>query len=341
MNSSQKINVAICGIGHWGRNYVRIFNEIQKNRVSWCCDLKGSNLGFVQERYPHITVTDSMNDILKDKKTQAVVIATTAQTHYSLVEKCLQAGKDVLVEKPLALKVDEGEKLTQMAEDLNRILMVGHTFLYNPAVRKVKELISAGEIGSIYYLKAVRSHLGLIREDVDVSWDLATHDISIFNYWLDAEPVDVKAFGLRFLSADRDDAAFIILQYRKELLGHIHVSWADSDKQRTAEVVGSKGRILFDDLNTLEPVRLFQRGISLDHDVSNFGEYKYLLRDGDIISPNVKMQEPLRIQSEHFLDCVIHRKKPLTDGENALRVVRTLCKMDKSLKETRAGRMAL
>lgn len=338
--AEKKINVAVCGIGHWGRNYVRLFNEIQKSSVTWCCDLKENNLIFVREQYPHIPVTRAMEDILKDTKTQAVVVATSAAGHYSLVKQCLESGKDVLVEKPLALKLDEAEKLVEMAEHLGRILMVGHTFLYNPAVRKVKELIDAGEIGKIYYLKAVRSHLGLIREDVNVAWDLATHDVSIFNYLLDAEPVDVKAFGIRFLSADRDDAAFIVLQYKKELLGHIHVSWADSDKQRTVEVVGSKGRILFDDLNTLEPVRLFQRGISLDHDVSNFGEYKYLLRDGDIISPNIKMQEPLRIQAEHFLECIAQRTKPLTDGENGLRVVRALCKVDRSLDETRAQRLA-
>ena len=332
----KKINIAICGIGHWGRNYVRVFDEIQKNCVTWCCDLKESNLAFVSERYSHIPVTRSIDDVLKDSKTRAIVIATSATTHYTLVKKCLESGKDVLVEKPLTLKVSEAQELNRLAKLHGRILMVGHTFLYNNGVRKAKELIRAGEIGKIYYLKAVRSHLGLIREDVNVAWDLATHDVSIFNYLLDKEPIRIQAFGARFLNTNRDDAAFITLKYDQELLAHIHVSWADSNKQRTVEIVGSKGRILFDDLNTLEPVRLFQRGISLDHNVSNFGEYKYLLRDGDIISPNIKMQEPLRIQSEHFLECIHKRKIPLTDGKHGLQVVIAMCKMSQSLKDTRA-----
>ncbi len=334
-----KIPVAVCGFGHWGRNYVRNFSEIRESRVEWCCELNPKGLDEVRERYPQVRVTADLNDVLKDPGVKAVIVSTSASTHYDLVKRCLTAGKDVLVEKPLSLDSAEGEELTKLAEKKGLILMVGHTFLFNNAIRKMKELVQAGEIGKIYYLKAVRCHLGLIREDVDVAWDLATHDVSIFNHLLEIEPTQVHAVGSRFLSTDRDDAAFITLRYGKELLGHIHVSWADSNKQRIIEVVGSKGRILFDDLNTQEPLRLFQKGISLDNDTSNFGEFKYQFRDGDIISPRIKMQEPLRLQCEHFIHCVTTRQKPLTDGANGVAVVRVMEKANQALSRSREGRL--
>jgi len=271
---------------------------------------------------------------LEDRQTQAVVVSTPAASHFRIAKQCLDAGKDVLVEKPLALTVHDAEELTGIAQRKGRILMVGHTFLYNMSLRKTKEVIDRAEIGKIYYIKAVRSHLGLIREDVNAIWDLATHDVSIFDFLLGIDPIEVHAVGMSFLQPKREDVAFIAFRYPAHL-GHIHVSWADSNKQRSIEIVGSKGRILFDDLNTLEPVRIFEKGIELDHDVANFGEYKYLLRDGDIISPRIKMQEPLNVQSEHFIDCVANRSQPLTDGLNGVRVVRVMCRIEEAIKSTK------
>jgi predicted dehydrogenase len=278
-----------------------------------------------------VRTTERFEQVLRDRGTDAVVIATPAVTHFKLVKMALDAGKHVLVEKPLTLKVSEAEALTRLAARQKKVLMVGHTFLYNSAVVKAKQLIRAGEIGRVYYLKAVRSHLGLIREDVNVIWDLATHDVSIFNYLLGKAPSSASAEGARLLGSRREDVAFITLRYGRELLAHIHVSWADTNKQRTVEVVGSKGRILFDDLNTLEPVRLFRRGISSERGISNFGEHKYLLRDGDIISPNIKMREPLAAQCEHFLDCILKGRSPLTGGREAVAVVKSMCLVEKAL----------
>jgi len=187
--SSKKITLAVCGFGHWGRHYVRNFSEIQESRVEWCCDINPKSLQTVQERYPGIRVTSDLSDILNSQSVQAVVVSTTASTHYEIVKRCLLAGKDVLVEKPLTLSSVEGEELTALAEKKRLLLMVGHTFLFNSAVQKMKELVKKGEIGKIYYLKAVRSHLGLIREDVDVAWTwrhmMFRYSIT---YWIPNQP---------------------------------------------------------------------------------------------------------------------------------------------------------
>ena len=325
-----KVGLAIIGVGHWGKNYLRNFNALSKCEILWACDLDESNLEYVRENYPQVQLTRNFLEVFQDKRVRACVVATQASQHARLAKLCLQMKKDVLVEKAMALNAADCSSLIEQAEEEKAILMVGHTFLFNDAVHLMKRLIEQGEIGELYYIKAVRSHLGLIREDVNSAWDLATHDLSIFSFMLRCSPTQVMAAGSSFLKQGREDVTFITLRYGK-VLASIHVSWADTNKQRTVEVVGSKGRILFDDLNALEPIRIFQRGIGIDQDVSNFGEFKYLLRDGDIVSPNIKMTEPLKNQCNHFLDCVIQRKQPLTDGEFGADIVSTLCQVDESL----------
>lgn len=330
-----QISLAVIGCGHWGKNYARNFSEIEHCSVRWLCDVHAPSLRSLARRYPTSLMTTKPADVLQDGEVDAVIIATTASTHYQLAKMALLAGKDVLVEKPLALSAVHAAELMRLAARRKRILMVGHTFLYNPAVRKLKQLIDSGRIGRLYYLKAVRSHLGLIRQDVDVLWDLATHDVAIFNYLLGAVPSSAQATGVRFISRHGDDAAFVTYKYGKQLAAHVHVSWADSNKQRIVEVVGSKGRLVFDDLNTQEPIRIFERGVSLNEDAANFGEFKYQFRDGDIISPKINMQEPLKLQCEHFLQSVLTRNAPLTDGRNGLEVVQAMELAHRALK---AGR---
>lgn len=331
MKRTRTVGVAVIGVGHWGKNYVRNFSELRDARLSLCCDPAAADLEFVRAHFPLVRTSDRFESALKDPATDAVVIATPASTHYALARRALEAGKHVLVEKPLTLSVSHAKALSVLARRRGRVLMVGHTFLFNAAVRKAAQLVHSGEIGRVYYLKAVRSHLGLIRRDVNVVWDLATHDVSVFNYLLKREPVRAQAIGARLLGSRQEDAAFITLEYGRELLAHIHVSWADSNKQRSIEIVGSKGRILFNDLDTLEPLRLFRRGISTDRQVSNFGEFKYLLRDGDIVSPNIKMKEPLRSQCEHFIDCIRYGRPPLTDATQGMSVVKSMCLIQKAL----------
>jgi predicted dehydrogenase len=237
-----------------------------------------------------------------------------------------------LIEKPLSLSAKEAEELVLIAEKKKKILMIGHTFLYNPAIRKMKKYIEEGKVGAIYYMHATRTHLGLVREDVSSVWDLAPHDVSIFNYLIDSMPKYVSALGGNFLQKGKEDVAFITLKYPDGVLANIHVSWADSNKVREVQVVGSKARMVFNDLDNLEKLKIFKKGIFIDKPYNDFGEFQYVLRDGDIISPKIDLLEPLKEQCKHFIGCVTKRKRPLTDGRNGLDVVRVMQAIHASLK---------
>lgn len=329
------IKIGIIGLGHWGPNYLRIFNSLSEVEVSWCCDLVDENLNKVKY-LPNVRLTKDYKEILSDASVNVVIVATPANVHHRIIKDCLNHGKDVLAEKPLTLIPEESIELVQLAHKNNRILMVGHTFIYNPGIRKIREFIDKGELGNMYYLNATRTHLGLIREDVNAIWDLAPHDISIFNYLLGTTPIMVSAIGACHLKKDREDIAFINLLYPNNVIANIHVSWEDSNKERTIRVVGSKARVVFNDLDNLEKIKLYQKGISVSEDYNDFGEFQLRLRDGDIISPRVETKEPLKEQCLHFIDCVINRKQPLTDGNNGMEVVKAMYAIERSLKNNGA-----
>lgn len=326
------IRIALVGCGHWGPNYLRIFQFMEEVKTLLACDRDRERLKRIQRQYPAVQTVTEVSAVLENTKIDAVVIATPASTHYELVKQSIRAGKHVLVEKPLALRVDEALELVQLAESAQRILMVGHTFLYNPAVRKMKAYLDRGVAGKIYYLQAMRTHLGLIRTDVSAVWDLAPHDISIFSYLLGKNPHKVVAVGAAHLKENLEDVAFISLFYDPPVTGHIHISWVDSNKVRQVAVIGSKARILFDDLNPLERLRIFEKGVSLDKPYDSFGEFQLLLRDGDILSPKVEIEEPLRNVCEEFIESIQTGKKPLADGHNGLAVVRVMCAIQKSIE---------
>lgn len=324
-------NLAIIGCGHWGKNYLRVFREICKDAVITVYDADSSKLESLKNRYYQLRTANDLNEIMSNREIEAVVISTPANTHYELIKNFLLNNKHVLVEKPFTLNSTQAREVIKLSEEKHRILMVSHTFLYNPAVRQIKEYIDGGECGKIYYLKAIRTHLGLIREDVNAFWDLAPHDISIFNYLLQSLPVMVSATGIQILKQGREDAGFATLIYPGNIMGNIHVSWIDSHKEREVSIVASKKRITFNDLDNLEKIRIFEKGIEVNREVSNYGEFQLLLRDGNIVSPKVTADEPLRKQCEHFLECVKQNTKPLTDGYNGLEVVRVLEALEKSL----------
>jgi len=323
----------ILGCGHWGRNYVRLFSGMIGSENIVVADPEAKALDTMARQFRGIgTEKDPVKACRKGGYTVAVV-ATPAARHYEMVKLCLAKGADVLAEKPLTLDVRQAEKLADMAASGGRILMVGHTFLYNPAVRKVRDLLDAGTCGDIYYMKATRTHLGLIRPDVNAIWDLAPHDVSIFNYLIGAMPLSVSASGGCFLKKDKEDVAFINLRYPGNILGHIHVSWTDSNKERTLNVVGSKARIVFDDLNALERVKIFEKGIGLNvAGADTFGEFLFTLRDGDIISPKVETNEPLLEVCKEFISCVESRKKPRSDAATGVDVVRVMVAIQRSLQ---------
>jgi len=326
------MKIGIVGCGYWGINYVRVFNELKDCLVTRVCDMSDQRLQVVHSRFPDVFPGRFLEDLVVDPEIDAVVVATPAAAHYTTARDALLHDKHVLVEKPLTTRVEDGDKLVNLAKERGLTLMVGHTFLYNPAIVKLKEYVTADDFGSVYYLHATRTHLGLIRQDVDAMWDLAPHDISIFSFLLGEHPLWVSAVAGSFLNG-HPDVGFISLGYPNGIMGNIHVSWIDSNKVREVVVVGSKKRIVFDDLNNLERLRIYEKGASISADVGSFGEFQLQLRDGDIISPSFETSEPLKNQCNHFVDCVENGTPVLSDGYNGLDVVRVMSAVDRSVAQ--------
>ncbi|MCE5272271.1 Gfo/Idh/MocA family oxidoreductase [bacterium] len=333
--SGKKIlNVGVIGLGHWGPNVARNLANHPRASLKYVCDTNEKAFRKVQSlplgdcRF----VTDPA-EVFADRAVQAVAIVTPSSTHYDLTRQALLAGKHVLCEKPFTLLTEQGEELCRLAAERRKKIMVGFTFLYNNAVRKLKTLGDSKTVGKLYYLTSNRSHMGLVRQDVDVIWDLAPHDISIFNYILGAVPEKVAATGAMPLSGNRCDVAFLTLYYPGGVIGHIYLSWLDSNKERLLRLIGDKARVDFDDLNNLEPVRIFRKGIALNGDAEpDFGAFRFLLRDGDIISPKIKMAEPLGQMIDCFVSSILDGKKIMTDGRFAVDITRTLLAAQESLK---------
>lgn len=326
------INVGIIGCGHWGPNHIRIFSSIKGCRVKYACDINADRLEYVKEHYPNIITTTDFERILKDEEVGVVVVATPTSTHYELTKLSLQYNKDVLCEKPLTVRVEESEELVKLAQERQRILMVGHVFIFNVGIQKLKEYLQNGDIGKVYYMHAIRTNLGPIRQDVNAVLDLASHDVSIFNYLLDSEPYEVTAKGGCYLQDGIEDVAFITLKYPKRILASIHVSWLDPKKVRWITVVGDKKMITWDDLS-MEPIRIYNKGVIKENYYDDYGQFHLLLRDDEILIPKVELKEPLRMQGSHFIECVRSRSIPLSNGMEGLKVVSALKKIQMCLKD--------
>jgi predicted dehydrogenase len=292
-------------------------------QVARICDVSEARLAFARKQFPGIETTLDPAAITEGGDIDAVVVATPVQTHYPLVRAALEAGKDVLCEKPLALDSTEALALCATAKRKGRILMVGHVFLYNPSANHLRKAIECGELGRIYYMDAVRTNLGPVRSDVGVVYDLASHDISIFNYLLGARPESVSAVGGAFLQKGVEDIGFLTLVYPKGVICHVHTSWLNPRKVRQLTVVGDSKMAVWDDMNNLEPVRYFDKGVVPDN-YSSFGEFHMILRDGAITTPKLKLFEPLLRQDEEFLDCLRERRTPAASGEFGSEIVRIL-----------------
>lgn len=324
---NEPLGLLIVGCGYWGVNYVRNFMEIPETRVVAICDQRAERLRELRRRFPEPALTTDLQKALRVRGVDAVVVCTNAASHYEVARQCLEAGKHVLVEKPMATSTRDAQHLVELAELKRVTLMVGHIFLYNNAVRKIKSLIDDRSLGELYYLYARRTNLGPIRCDVNALWDLAPHDVSIFNYLLGTRPAWVSAVGTPVLHNCREDVGFIVLGYPNNLLGHVHVSWADPLKVREVVVVGSDKRVVFNDLDPLERVRIYEKGIAPTPDETepaSFSEHQFSIRDGDIISPKIEFSEPLKSQCRHFVECVFEGCPPLSDGREGLDVVRVM-----------------
>jgi predicted dehydrogenase len=307
---------------------LRNFASLPGCAVRICCDREPAALEKVQRQYPGLATTNRFDEVLAEA-VQAVVIATPAPTHYELVRAALMADKHVFVEKPITLDVAQAEHLVQLAEQRRRVLMVGHLLEYHPAVTRLQALIEAGELGELRYIYSQRLNLGIVRRDENVMWSLAPHDISVLLMLLHGQPIEVSAHGTAYLQPSVEDVVFLTIRFDNGQLGHVHVSWLDPHKTRRFTVVGSHKMAVFDDIAATEKLRIYDQGVVPSY--ASYGE-ALTLRFGDIHIPRVDMQEPLRLECQHFVDCVCEGRQPRSDGQDGLRVLRVLAAGQRSLE---------
>jgi predicted dehydrogenase len=308
--------------------------------VAYVCDRDTQKLDHICKRFPNVVGTTDDADILRKDRVDAVVIATPTKTHYRLAKRALEAGIHTFVEKPLATRSDECVDLIDCAEANNAVLFVGHVFLYSAAVRKLKSIVTSGELGEIYYISSTRLNLGPVRRDVNALWDLAPHDTSIILELMGQSPTSVSCSGLAYLDSRIHDVCNLTMQFPDNRIGIVHVSWLDPRKRRVMTVVGSKKMAVYDDIEPLEKIRVYDTGVHTAADASSYGEFLYSYRYGDIYSPRIEESEPLKAEIRSFMDAITMGSTPKTDGWNGLRVVEVIEAADKSLRDS-GGQMPI
>jgi predicted dehydrogenase len=322
--------LAQLGCGYWGPNLLRNFSALPGCTVKYVVDSSAERRAFVQANFPFSCAIESHQIVLEDPDVHGVIIATPAASHFSLAKQVLDAGKHVFVEKPLATKVAEVDELSRRAARRNLVVMTGHTFVYNSAVRYVKKLIDSGELGDLRYIYSQRLNLGRIRSDIDALWNFAPHDISIIQYWLgDPEPISIGRQGMAYMQEGIDDVVFLSLEYPGKVIANIHVSWLDPQKVRKMIIVGSRKMVVYDDIAE-NKINIYDKGIdrrailgeNMDFDNPQVSRFNH--RSGDILIPEVKFAEPLRVEAEHFADCIRNSREPLTGLSHARTVVSIL-----------------
>ena len=331
------IRVAVIGAGHWGPNLIRNFSRSARSGVRRVVDLSEARLRAVGERYPEILLSTDSSTAFADDDVDAVVIATPTATHAELVRRALLAGKHVLVEKPLTDGSDSAGELCRLAEQTGRVLLVGHVFLYNPAVQWIKDRIDRGNMGRIYHLSSTRTNLGPIRVDVSAAWDLAAQDIAIFNHWLGSVPLSVSALGHDWINPGIEDAVFATLRYPDQVLANLHASWLNPRKVRTITIVADRQMLTYDDLDQAEPIRLHDKRVT-EHKVpadfvDTFAGFRSIVHSGDVTIPSIRMGEPLLAECMHFLDCIENGTSAFTDGAQGLAVIAVLEAIDRSMAQ--------
>lgn len=329
----EPVRVGAIGYGYWGPNLIRNFVELPTSVVAAVSDLDENRLNHVRERHPQIPVTTSNYQDLFSMGLDAVVVATPPHTHFEVVRECLMNDLHVLVEKPLTLSSADAFELIRIAEDRKRVLMVGHTFEYNPAVRALKEMIDSGELGEIHYIDAVRVSLGLFSSRLNVIWDLAPHDISILLYLLGSMPESICAQGNGCVQEGIEDVAYMTMRFPGNVLTHMRLSWLDPRKTRRITVVGSKKMVIYDDVEPQEKIKVYDKRVNAIRHYDTFGEFQFAYHYGDIVTPYIHFDEPLRIECGHFIECIQEGKQPQTNGENGLRVVQIVEAAQQSLRE--------
>jgi predicted dehydrogenase len=325
------INVGIIGYGYWGPNLVRNFNDTDGINVAWAADIDENKLKLVKSRYPSTEVSKNPDEVIKSSNVDAIAIATPVSTHFDLALRALQAGKHVLVEKPMAATSEQCEQLIDEADKRKLILMVDHTFPYTGAVTKIKELIDENHLGEIYYFDSVRVNLGLFQHDVNVIWDLAVHDFSILDFLFDEKPTGVSATGIAHINDQPENVAYITLFFASNIIAHIHVNWLSPVKVRKTLIGGSKRMLVYDDLQPAEKIKIYDKGVSLANDESNIYEMKVGYRIGDMWAPRFDSTEALKKLVYHFIECINANEVPITDSHSGLSIVRIMEAASQSL----------
>lgn len=326
------IKVGVIGCGYWGPNLIRNFTQLSRSDVIRVADLDEGRLKYIQGLYPLVDTTTNYKNIIDDPEINLVAVATPVHTHFRFAAEALCAGKHVFVEKPIAASADQARDLIVLAEKHERKLMVGHTFVYTSAVRKMKEIIDSGELGDIYYISSQRLNLGLFQQDINVIWDLAPHDISIILYILGLKPHMVSAVGTSHINEAIEDVAVLTLKFSNGLVAFVQTSWLDPDKVRRMTVVGSKKMMVFDDVHPTEKIRIYDKGVQVPKHYDTYAGFHYSYKYGDIVIPKIDGDEPLRTELDHFIDCIKNNQTPLSCGWDGLHVVQILEAAERSLK---------
>jgi len=323
------MNIGVIGLGYWGPNLVRNFLSTEGVKRVYAADISQARIRSASKRFPSVTYTDNYRDLILSKEVDAIAIATPVSTHYPLAKEALLNGKHVILEKPMTRKVSEAQELVEIAHRRNLTLMVDHTFIYTGAVRKIKQLISDGEIGDLLYFDSVRVNLGLFQHDVNVIWDLATHDISIMQHIINQKPISVAAFGATHYNGV-EDVAYVVVNFDNDIIAHFHVNWLAPVKVRQILIGGSRKMIVYDDVEPSEKVKVYDKGVDV---TTEEGVYQLLVqyRTGDMYSPKLDSTEALSLLASHFVECIEHSKTPVTNGEAGLGVVRILEAAEKSI----------
>jgi predicted dehydrogenase len=322
------VRVGIVGLGYWGPNLARNFAAIAGCEVSWLCDASAPARARLEPTFPGARTSDDLEPLLADPDLDAVVLATPVPTHAALATRVARAGKHCFVEKPLATAAIDAEGAVAAAREAGTILMVGHLLEYHPAVRRLKELLDAGELGELYYLYGNRLNLGKLRSEENALWSLGAHDISVVLHLIGEEPQECLAQGRSYVRAGVEDVVFCYLRFPSGIVSHLHLSWLDPHKERRLTVVGARRMATFDDMQLEGKLTLYDKGF--DEDVRSWGEY--IARSGEIYSPQIPSVEPLRVECEHFVECIRSGATPRSDGESGLRVVRVLERLQRSLE---------
>ncbi len=325
-----KVVLAQIGVGNWGKNLLRNFANLSNVTVKMVADVDATIRQKVQKQYPDVEVVADFEKVIYDEDVNAVVIATTPETHFELSKNALLADKHVFVEKPMVLKARDGEELVRIAKEKNKVLMVGHILEYHPCFLKMKELVDSGELGEIFYLYSTRVNLGVVRQHENALWSLAPHDISIALMLIQAEPIKVVATGQSYLQKGIEDVVFTTIHFPDNKMAHLHVSWLDPHKIRKVTLVGSKKMVVMDDMESSEKLRIYDKGVNFKEGYVDYNQ-SISLRTGDIHIPFVKMQEPLALECRHFVECIVQGKQPVSNGEDGLRVSKVLEAAQKSL----------